>query len=339
MTRWKRRTKWWRLIAVFLILSGALIYATLKFMKYVGRMPFRESTAPAVTIVIEPGMNAPAIFRKLKAAGLIRDARQAVLYYRIRGHGTLKAGEYGFSGTASLDDILYKLEKGDILLHPFTVAEGLTALQIADHLEQLGICKAADYLHAARRVSLIAHYDPAAADLEGYLFPSTYSFPAGVTANQIVAKQIETFLQRYLDLRQKENPSMGFREAVILASLVERETGQPSERPLVASVFTNRLSRHMLLQCDPTVIYALMLGGRYDGTIYRSSLTMDSPYNTYRHAGLPPGPICNPGEASLEAALYPPATQYLYFVARHDMTHIFSTSLDDHNHAVSLYQR
>lgn len=292
-----------------------------------------------VTIVIEPGMSPPAIFRRLEAAGLVSDARMAGLYYRRHGDGTLKAGEYEFAADSSFREILRKIEAGDVALHPFTIPEGLTAEQIGGRLEELGICSSASYTQVTHDVSRISAYDPRAGDLEGYLFPSTYSFAKGVSPHEIVAKQIETFLSVYLPLRAKATPLLGFREAVVLASLVEEETGRDFERPLVASVFANRLGRRMLLQCDPTVIYAMAMNGTYDGNIRRSDLTMDSPYNTYRYPGLPPGPICNPGAAALEAALYPPPTEYLYFVAKNDGTHQFSADLSTHNRAVNRYQR
>lgn len=284
-------------------------------------------------------MSAVQIFKTLESAGLIADARIAHYYYRWYGARTLKAGEYHFDGSPSLGEIIAKIEAGEVVLHILTIPEGLTAAEIADRMEDGGVCRATEYVEAARNVTLIERYDPLATSLEGYLFPDTYAFPKGVTARQIVARQVKTFLKKYVELRQQDVPVLGFRDGIILGSLVEKETGQPDERPLVASVFVNRMRRSMLLQCDPTVIYAMMLAGINDGTIRRSDLAMDSPYNTYRHAGLPPGPICNPGMAAIEAAIYPPPTEYLYFVSRNDKTHLFSTTLEAHNRAVDRYQR
>jgi len=337
MKRHPRR--WLTLLVLLLALAAGLAYLALRYVEATARRAARDPSAPPIRVVIEPGMNAPEIFRSLQRAGLIADARLAGLYYRLHGHATLKAGEYEFGGELSFEDMLRKMEKGEVLLHTFTIPEGLTIQQIAQHLQGLGVCACDEYVRAAGNATLISRHDPEARDLEGYLFPSTYAFPSGFTADAVVARQVHMFLDTYLTLRKAASPVLGFREAVIMASLVEEETGRPEERPLVASVFFNRLNRRMLLQCDPTVIYALMKEGRYDGRIYRSSLVMDSPYNTYRYPGLPPGPICNPGEASLKAALAPPPTSYLYFVARTDATHVFSDNLNDHNRAVARYQR
>lgn len=325
-------------MAILIAGIGAL-YLAHRYVERTCRTPLRAASAPPVTLIVEAGMTPRRIFTMLAAAGVGPDTRVAELYYRLYGTDTLKAGEYEIKGGLSFDDILRMMEAGDVVLHLCTIPEGLTAAEIAFRLEQEGLFPAAQYLEAARKVDLVATYDPEAESLEGYLFPNTYSFPRGVTARQVVTTQVSTFLDRYLALRQKDVPALEFRDAVVLASLVEKETGQELERPLVASVFMNRLRRHMLLQCDPTVIYAMMIDGTYSGNIRRSDLSMDSPYNTYRYAGLPPGPICNPGMSAIEASIYPPETKYLYFVSRNDRTHIFSESLEAHNRAVNRFQR
>lgn len=327
-------------IAVAILIAGiGALYLAHRYVGRTCRTPLRAASAPPVTLIVEPGMTPRRIFTMLAAASVGPDTRVAELYYRLYGTDTLKAGEYEIKGGLSFDDILRMMEAGEVVLHLCTIPEGLTAAEIAFRLEQEGLFPAAQYLGAARKVDLVAAYDPEAESLEGYLFPNTYSFPRGVTARQVVATQVSTFLDRYLALRQKDAPALGFRDAVVLASLVEKETGQELERPLVASVFMNRLRRHMLLQCDPTVIYAMMIDGTYSGNIRRSDLSMDSPYNTYRYPGLPPGPICNPGMSAIEASIYPPETKYLYFVSRNDRTHIFSESLEAHNRAVNRFQR
>lgn len=316
-----------------------MVYAAHRYIERSCRTPLRAASAPPVTVIVEPGMTPRRIFAILAAADVGPDTRVAELYYRRYGRDTLKAGEYEIKGGLSFDDILRMLEAGDVVLHLCTIPEGLTASEIALRLEQEGLFPAAQYLEAARKVELVAAYDPEAESLEGYLFPNTYSFPRGVTAKQVIARQVSTFLERYIALRGKDVPVLGFRDAVVLASLVEKETGNEMERPLVASVFINRMRRQMLLQCDPTVIYAMMMDGTYSGNIRRSDLLMDSPYNTYRYPGLPPGPICNPGMSAIEASLYPPETRYLYFVSRNDKTHVFSENLAAHNRAVNRYQR
>lgn len=334
----KGRGRLRRCVLLLTVLLLLLLFWAWRRIEDAGTRPLREAAAPAIRALIDPGMTPRAAFRRLEEKRVIPSARMAEVYFRFHGGGTLRAGEYEFAGAMTLEAILRRLERGEVLLHTFTIPEGLTSWQAAERLEQSGVCSAGDYEREVHRVSLISNYDPAAADLEGYLFPDTYSFPAGLTAAEIVSKQVETFLRHCQRLRARGESPVALRDAVVLASLVEKETGRAEERPLVASVFVNRLRRGMMLQCDPTVIFALMIEGRYNGMIHRSDLAMDSPYNTYRHKGLPPGPICNPGAASLEAALYPPATDYLYFVAQDDQSHIFSTNLADHNRAVDRYR-
>ena len=193
-------------------------------------------------------------------------------------------------------------------------------------------------MKATEEAGRIADLHPSARDLEGYLFPDTYHIASHTGAAEIVQAMVNRFRQVYSSLEQ-DSGKRSVQEVVILASLVEKETPAPEERPLVAAVFYNRLRGNMALQCDPTVIYAAILEGRYDGTIRQSLLNSPSPYNTYVHQGLPPGPIANPGKASLRAALHPASADYLYFVADANGGHTFSRTLADHNRAVSLYRR
>ncbi|MEW6364403.1 MAG: endolytic transglycosylase MltG [Acidobacteriota bacterium] len=328
----------WLALALGLTVAAAAVLLVPRFVEGLARRPY-TGRSPVIVVMIDPGMSPPPIFRRLQSNGVIESARFLELYYRWKGETSLKAGEYEFRMPATPVEVLRKLQAGEVVLHQVTIPEGLTAAEIAARLDEGGVCPASDYLAAARDTSLIGAHDGEARDLEGYLFPETYAFRHGVGAAEIVRVQVDTFLRRYGELRGRSAPSLGFRDAVILASMIERETGQDGERPLVASVFVNRLSRRMLLQCDPTVIYAMMIEGVYDGTIHRSDLAMASPYNTYLYPGLPPGPICNPGAAALEAALFPPKTDYLYFVSRNDGTHVFSANLSAHTNAVNRYQR
>jgi UPF0755 protein len=194
---------------------------------------------------------------------------------------------------------------------------------------------------ASRKAELVRDMDPEAKDLEGYLFPDTYTLPRRTTAEQLVERMVARFEKVMTPELRNKAVERGFtvRQVVTLASLVEKETAKPEERPVVAGVYTNRMRIGMGLQCDPTVIYALMLAGRYDGNIRKGDLQIDSPYNTYRYAGLPPGPIAAPGEASLRAAVEPADVPYLYFVSRNDGSHVFSTTLDEHNRNVNNFQK
>jgi UPF0755 protein len=203
-----------------------------------------------------------------------------------------------------------------------------------------GFGRATDFTAAARDVSAIKALDPAAPDLEGYLFPETYALPRGVPASRLIATMVDRFLAIYTDdLRQSaEAQGLATRQVVTLASLVEKETGKAEERPLVAAVYRNRMKIGMGMQADPTVVYALQKAGRYDGNIRREDLQFDSPYNTYKYAGLPPGPIASPGKASLEAALAPAEVPYIYFVSRNDGSHVFAETLAQHNANVHEYQ-
>ena len=213
--------------------------------------------------------------------------------------------------------------------------------EMAAIFERSGIGTASEFLAATRDVSLVADLDPGARSLEGFLFPDTYTLGRRAGASATVAAMVDRFLAAFDDTLRAEAVAAGFtpREVVTLASIVEKETAVGSERPMVAAVYRNRLRIGMPLQCDPTVIYAMMLAGRWHGNISRRDLEMDSPYNTYRYRGLPPGPIASPGRASLEAVLRPADVPYLYFVSRNDGTHVFSSTLAEHNRAVNQWQR
>jgi UPF0755 protein len=233
-----------------------------------------------------------------------------------------------------------RLARGDVYARRITFPEGLTIGEMAGIYESRGFGAAARFLEAAANASLIRDLDREAVDLEGYLFPETYALPRETPASRLIAMMVDRFRATYTDQWRRSAEEQGWtpRQVVTLASLVEKETGKPEERPIVAAVYRNRLNIGMGLQADPTVVYALQKAGRYTGNIRRDDLALDSPYNTYRHAGLPPGPIAAPGAASLEAALMPANVSYLYFVSRNDGSHVFARTLAEHNRNVREFQ-
>lgn len=233
------------------------------------------------------------------------------------------------------------LARGGVFVRSITFREGLTIREMADVFQAGGFGTAAQFIAASKQAKLIVDIDPGARDLEGYLFPDTYTMSRRMTASDLVDRMVNRFGKALTPelVERAAARGMSVRQLVTLASLVEKETGKADERPTVAGVYINRLKIGMGLQCDPTVIYALMLAGRYDGNIRREDLQIDSPYNTYRYPGLPPGPVAAPGEASLRAAANPAGVPYLYFVSRNDGSHVFSTTLDEHNRHVDEFQR
>jgi UPF0755 protein len=255
----------------------------------------------------------------------------------------LQAGEYLFDRPLDSREAFWKISHGQIFVHIVTVPEGWTMYDIANQLERQAICNRPDFLNAAHKTSLISDLAPGARTLEGFLFPSTYEFTRHTTCEQIAATMVRQFRSVWGVIRASAPPQaaddLTAEKIVTLASLVERETPNAGERPVVASVFYNRLHRDYPLQCDPTVQYALLLKGRAVANVRPEDLHVDSPYNTYEHRGLPPGPIANPGEASLRAAASPMPTDYLYFVANEQGGHFFSRSLDEHNRNVARLRR
>jgi UPF0755 protein len=297
--------------------------------------PYGPSSETFVTIA--PGSSAVAIARKLESAGIVR-TRYAFDLVRSYHHGTLHAGVYRFDHPMPVTDVYAQIARGEVYTKSLTVPEGANIFDIAARIEQAGLGTRQDFLLAAvQQKPIIADLDPTAHSLEGYLFPDTYRFSPGVTAAQIATAMVKRFRQAAAQLGLNQN----VHQVVTIASIVERETAVDAERPLVASVFVNRLDKKIPLRTDPAVIYGLELTGRWRGTIYASDLTRDTPYNTYLHAGLPPGPIANPGLPSLRAALDPARTNYLYFVAAgldaqgHSL---FATTLDEHNRNVAEYR-
>lgn len=329
-----------KLALVLLVVIAAAAVAAYSLLQRV-EQPYRGYDGDAAVVTIPQGSSTTTIGETLVGAGVVRDPLTFRLALWATGDARrLKAGDYRFDQALSARDVVGKLARGDVDQVMVTFREGLTIADMAAIAEAHGIGTAADFVRAARDASAIQDLDPQARDLEGYLFPDTYAVPRHTEPARLVAIMVAHFKQVLTPaLRDAASQDgMTTRQLVTLASIVEKETGSAEERPLVAAVYRNRLRIHMGLQCDPTVIYALQKAGRYDGNLRRDDLEFDSPYNTYRYVGLPPGPIAAPGKASLEAAAHPADVNYLYFVSRNDGTHAFSSSLDEHNRNVQRFQ-
>lgn len=303
--------------------------------------PYKGYQGADQFVAIPAGTSSRAIADTLVRAGVVRDALTFQLALRVEGAAhRLQAGEYRFEGPLTPIEVVRQLAEGRVYLRPITFPEGLSAREMASLFERQGFGPAAAFEAAARNAALIRDLDPEATHLEGFLFPDTYALPRSATADQLVAGMVARFKQVFDQPMRQVAASRGLRvrEVVTLASLVEKETGRPEERALVAAVYVNRLQAGMALQCDPTVIYALEQAGKYDGNLDKAGLAFDSPYNTYRYRGLPPGPIASPGRASLVAALAPAPVDYLYLVSRNDGTHVFARTLAEHQKNVFRYQ-
>jgi len=290
----------------------------------------------AVFVDLPHGTSTFAIGQRLAAAGVVRspwDFLAARLWTPAR---VLQAGEYRFDRPATVSEVVQRLACGDIFYYSLTVPEGWNMYDIAESAGQFGVFSADQFLQAARDPSPIRDLDPEAPSLEGYLFPETYRLTRHATPRELCREMTDRFREGW-----RKAGAANVHQTVILASMVEREGKLPEERPLIAAVFFNRLRMGMPLDSDPTTIYAAMLDGRWRGAIHRSDLDSGSLYNTYRHAGLPPGPIANPGLESIRAVLHPAASPVLYFVALPDGSggHQFSVSLADHQIAVERYRR
>ena len=303
---------------------------------YLAGVPYAGFNKEAF-VDIPPGTSTGTMARMLADAGVVRSELSFTAARAISMGATLQAGEYRFDRPMSAIEVLQKIARGDIFYHELRVPEGANIFDIAEAVEKLGIMKSAEFLKVARNPDLIRDLAPNAPSLEGYLFPSTYRVTRRTTAQQIAREMTGTFRRVW---KEVGGGTEDVNKYVTLASLVEKETGVAAERDTVASVYHNRLNIGMKMDCDPTVIYAALLDGRYRGTIYRSDLDNPHPYNTYRNRGLPPGPIANPGRESLRAALRPAETNYLFFVAKGDGSgaHVFTEDLTAHNAAVRDYR-
>jgi len=326
------------ILAILLLLAGSV---TAWFWFCVER-PYQRFPARGVFVDVPRGASSRTVARLLKQNRVIRSATAFEIYARRHPKRHLQAGEYLFDHAISGHDVFWQIADGHIYEQPFTVREGETIFDIGRDLEVGKFMTADEFLAAARNPELVRDMSPDAKSLEGYLYPATYNLPRHPAANELTAEMVKKFREEWSRIASTVPIAPSYAIAghiVTLASLVERETPKPDERPLVAGVFENRLSRNMRLQCDPTVIYALEQVGQYNGTLTGDDLRFDSPYNTYAHGGLPPGPIGNPGEVALHAAMTPAKTDYLYFVANTQGGHFFASTLEEHNRNVTKYRR
>jgi UPF0755 protein len=324
-------------IAIFAVLLG--IGAGWFFWRAM-RTPYKGWTEAKQRVEVRRGQRTSSILQLLQKNGVVRDEWIPLVYMKIfRGHDSLKAGVYEFDQPVSAVDVIDKLVRGDVIIKTVTVREGLDRFAVGKIFADEGLGTEDEWERETGEPDLIRDIAPQADSLEGYLFPDTYKFDPGTSAKTIVRAMVDNFRKHWGSEIALITTGLDPHQTVTLASIVETEAQLPQERPIVASVYMNRVQKRMLLGADPTVIYALKLAGRWDGNIRKADLQIQSPYNTYRTPGLPPGPIANPGLASLRAAAAPATSPYLYFVARNDGSHVFSTSLAEHSANVDKYQR
>ncbi|HVE70606.1 MAG TPA: endolytic transglycosylase MltG [Thermoanaerobaculia bacterium] len=302
--------------------------------------PYKGYSEPKKRVEIRRGLRTSAILQQLQKEGVIRDEWIPLVYMKLaRGRDSLKAGVYEFDKPLSPVAVIDKLVRGDVILASITIREGLDRFAVGKIFSDAGFGSEDEWKKITGEPDLIRDIAPDAASLEGYLFPDTYKFDPGTPAATIVKAMVANFRKHWGNEIALITTGLNPHETVTLASIVETEAQRPDERPIVASVYVNRVRKRMLLGADPTVIYAMKLAGTWNGNIRKADLQLASPYNTYRTPGLPPGPIANPGLASLRAAAAPAATPYLYFVARNDGSHVFATNVQEHNRNVEQWQR
>jgi len=320
------------LIKLFLIVVLA-VAGCAAWQLYVPLTPPADSS-----LLLRPGYSTRRIAAELKKARVIRSELVFGLWHLLHPKPSLKAGEYRFERAATLPQVYERIARGDIYFHVVTIPEGYTMFDIAKAMEDAGLGPAADFLHIVEtQTQLISDLAPEAKSLEGYLFPNTYQFTRTQSLEEMAAAMVHQF--RLVAQQIGLNSNSDIPKIVTMASIVEKETAAPEERPRVASVYYNRLARNVALDADPSVIYAELLAGTYQGSLHHADLAVNSPYNTYRFPGLPPGPIGNPGKSSLEAALHPESTEFFYFVSDGNSHHRFARSLEEHNRNVVAYRR
>ena len=302
--------------------------------------------AGQVFVMLRPGYSTRRIASELKSAGVIRSEEAFILWRYIRRRRSLKAGEYLFDKSANIIDVQKRLRRGDVYFHIVVVPEGFTMFDIARAVEAAGLGPAQDFLKVARSNTLVADLDPYAPSLEGYLFPDTYQFSRMQNMEEIAAAMVHQFRQVAAQIglisasiNTVPDADRYLHKDVIMASIIEKETAVAEERPLVASVYYNRLAKNIALDADPSIIYAELLAGTYSGALHHDDMRFKSPYNTYAHTGLPPGPIGNPGKSALEAAMHPAQSDYFYFVADAQGHHRFARTIEEHNTNVAAYRR
>jgi len=330
------------ILLLFVLVAGAAA----AWMWYGITKPYQDFAKEGVFVDVPHGASSRHVASLLKTNGVVRSALAFEIYARRHPKRTLQAGEYFFDHAMTGREVFWKLANGQVYEQPFTVREGETMFDIARELEAAKFMRAGDFLFAAGDPATVRDIAPGAQTLEGFLFPATYELPRHPAASELTTEMVHKFKEEWRRIAPSaaaaptdEAGHLAVNRIVTLASLVERETPRPEERPLVAGAFENRLRKGMRLQCDPTVIYGMERLGKYSGSLTGKDLKFDSLYNTYEHGGLPPGPIGNPGEASLRAALQPAQTNYLYFVANTQGGHFFSATLAEHNKNVVKYRR
>jgi UPF0755 protein len=333
--------KRWARVGLLLVLAGlGAVFVVQYRMK---NPPTKSLPGGDVIVEIPPGTSTSEIFRKLDSAGVVQDGRLAEVYYRLHRRRTaLQAGEYRFARPMPIDEIINRMGRGDVVRHPIVVPEGLTAEETFELFWKEGIGGPDAFKAALVQTELLPGLTNGVTDLEGFLFPDTYVVTRSTSAAQIVDRMTTNFREHFTPELQRRAAALGLttRQAVTLASIVQKESAIRAEGPLIAGVYWNRLRRGMRLQADPTVIYALKRDRRWRGTLLRSDYDYESPYNTYLNAGLPPGPIANPGSDALRAAVSPAKTSYLYFVADpRTGGHTFSNTFDDHLVAIAMARR
>ena len=347
------RKLFWLIFVVLLAAAGWFAWA------------ISTPTEPAgqTFVLLHPGYSTRRIAVELRSAGVIRSEEAFILWHYVHRHRSLKAGEYLFEKPASIINIQNRLRRGDVYFHTVVVPEGFTMFDIARAVEAAGLGPAQDFVQVAKSdTELISDIAPGAHSLEGYLFPDTYDFNRLMTMHEMAAAMVKQFRQvaHQIGLLEAPHPSFVARRqtqpaaptdpaelsfqtdierTVIMASIVEKETRVPDERPLVASVYYNRLGQNIALDADPSIIYAELLAGTYTGALHHADMQFQSPYNTYRNPGLPPGPIANPGRSALEAALQPAQSDYYYFVADAEGHHRFAHSIEEHDKNVAAYRK
>jgi UPF0755 protein len=296
-------------------------------------------------VLLPAGYTTRRIASELQSAGVIRSADAFIVWHRLHHRHTLKAGEYLFDQSASARQVHDRLARGDVYVHAVVIPEGYDMFDIAKAIQDAGLGSSGDFVHVAMSdTALVSDLAPDAKSLEGYLFPNTYEFTRAQSMPEMAAAMVKQFRQvaREIGLvpeKGADSQAENIQKIVTLASIIEKETAAPEERPAVASVYYNRLEKKMPLQADPSVIYAELLQGTYTGVLHHVDMQFDSAYNTYTHAGLPPGPIANPGKTSLEAAMHPAVTGYYYFVSNGNGHHKFARDLEEHNRNVAAYRR
>jgi UPF0755 protein len=324
-------------LVIVAVASGAAVWVVRERLQ----TPFKGYAGEEQFVDLPRGTGPQAIGRTLVTAGIVRDPVVFRIALWLSGSARrLKAGEYRFDRPMTPRAVVEKIANGDVFLRSITFPEGLTLRELARVYEARGFGTATAFATEAADASLVADLDPGAHDLEGYLFPETYALARHDSAAELVGMMVSRFraVAEPVLVGEARAHGLSVRQLVTLASIVEKEASDPGERLTIAAVYLKRLRIRMPLQSDPTVIYALERAGKYKGNLTKENLTFDSPYNTYRHAGLPPGPIAAPGRSALEAVASAPDTDYLFFVSRNDGTHVFARTLAEHNRNVQRFQ-